>query len=132
MGFGRGGVTPIVEHAPGETVPTREFQPVPTSVRRSKPDRLIQVDGPGAPRDVVIGGGPLVIGRSEECDLRVESGHVSRNHAVIQRVGEDLELRDLDSRNGSWLNDLRVHAATLREGDTLQFGDALFIFRPAR
>jgi len=132
MGSGRGEETPIAEHAPQETVPTREFRPVPSTLRRARPDRLLQVDGPGAPRDVVIGGGAIVLGRADDCDVRIDSGHVSRNHAVVRRLGDDIEFRDLDSRNGTWLNDLRVHSATLREGDTLQVGDAIFIFRPGR
>lgn len=132
MGCRGDDVTPIAEDIRHETVPTREVRPVPVGVRRSKPDRLIQVEGPGAPRELVLGYEPVVVGRAEGCDIRIDSGHVSRRHALIQRHRGDLEFRDLDSRNGTWLNDLRVHAATLREGDTLSMGDALFVFRPAR
>jgi len=45
---------------------------------------------------------------------------------------DNLEFRDLESRNGSWLNNLRVHSATLREGDIVQIGDAIFVFRAGR
>tara|TARA_B100001093_G_scaffold446601_1_gene451036 strand:- start:22 stop:420 length:399 start_codon:yes stop_codon:yes gene_type:complete len=119
------------EKAP-ETVPTRAFRQIAAARRYSKPPRFIQVEGPGAPREVALGPGPMVVGRSEHCDVQIISGHVSRQHAVIQMVVDNMECRDLLSRNGTWLNDLRVHSATLREGDIVQIGDAVFVFRSGR
>ena len=132
MGSGRGDETPFQELAPQETVPTHDYGRTAAQKRRARPDRLVQVEGPGAPREVVLGEHPLVLGRADGVGLQLESGHVSRRHAVIRRDGDDLECRDLDSRNGTWLNDLRIHSAVLREGDTLLVGDALFVFRPGR
>ncbi len=124
--------TPILPPVSHDTVPTRELRPIPTGARRSKPHHLLQVEGPGAPREIIPGDQPLVLGRAPDCDVRVESGHVSRQHVVVRRVMEDLECRDLDSRNGTWLNDLRIHSAILRDGDLVQVGDAVFIFRSGR
>lgn len=100
--------------------------------RDADPPRFLQVEGPGAPREVRFVGVPVFIGRSDSCDVQIISSHISRRHAVVQNVGDDLECRDLTSRNGTWLNNLRVNSATLREGDIVQIGDAVFVFRSGR
>ena len=115
-----------------ETNPTREFRQMKAERLDGYPPQLMQVEGPGAPREVRFLGAPLVIGRSDGCDVQVISSHISRRHAVVQKVGDDIECRDLTSRNGTWLNNLRVNSATLREGDIVQIGDAVFVFRSGR
>ena len=123
---------PVGAEKPPETVPNAEFGRVAAACRHSKPARLIQVEGPGAPREVALGEQALVLGRGDDCDIQIPSGHVSRQHALVRPFMENLEFRDLESRNGSWLNNLRVHSATLREGDIVQVGDAIFVFRAGR
>ncbi len=62
----------------------------------------------------------LLIGRSVSADLRLEDGAVSGEHAVINWDGGSWRLRDLGSRNGTFLNDRRLapgQSATLAEGD---------------
>ena len=49
----------------------------------------------------------MVIGRGEECAIRVDSEQVSRQHARLRRADDRWYVRDLRSRNGSWLNDKR-------------------------
>ena len=126
------------ENTPGdgdkapETVPVRTSRQIAAARRHTKPPRLIQVEGPGAPREVALGPEPMVVGRSDTCDVQIVSGHVSSQHAVLQKVVDNMECRDLISRSGTWLNDLRIHSATLREGDIVQIGDAVFVFRSGR
>src|SRR5688500_11583700 len=45
--------------------------------------------------------GDVVIGRSADCDVRLEDRSISRRHAVLHM--SSLEVEDLDSKNGSWL-----------------------------
>jgi pSer/pThr/pTyr-binding forkhead associated (FHA) protein len=49
-------------------------------------------------------------------------------HARLQRLDDEYSVEDLDSRNGVFLNGLRVHSAVLRDGDQLQLGDAVFTY----
>jgi adenylate cyclase len=75
------------------------------------------------------------IGRGDGCCVMLDSRSVSRLHALIQRRdGGDLALVDLGSRNGSFINGIRViFPVTLNDQDKLLFGDRPLIFRhPAR
>lgn len=89
---------------------------------------LEQIEGAGAPATHYLGVGRVVLGRSESADIQINSVKASRQHATIERRGPDYHLRDNDSRNGIYLNGLRVHAAILRDEDTIQVTDCVFIY----
>ncbi len=65
---------------------------------------------------------PLTIGRDPECDLFFADKKLSRKHARVERVGAGFRLVDLESRNGSWVNDVRVEARDLVPGDEIRLG----------
>jgi len=70
-----------------------------------------------------------LIGRSEEADIRLGDAGISRQHATIRREGGHYWLVDLGSANGSYVNDVSlINACALRNGDRLQFGNAIFVF----
>lgn len=73
--------------------------------------------------------GDLHIGRADANGLVLNDANVSRHHAVLS-AGDDgtVELRDLGSANGSFVNGERVDQATLRGGEQLQFGDTVMHF----
>ncbi len=69
------------------------------------------------------------IGRGVENDVVIVSKRVSREHARIRREGRKLFLEDLDSTNGTFLNDQRIQSpVVLRDGDRILIGDAVFHF----
>ena len=70
-----------------------------------------------------------VIGRREDCDLRIPLGEVSRKHCRILRDGDSLKLEDLGSSNGTFLNGQRVQEALLSPGDTIQVGPVVFVLQ---
>ncbi|MFP6859148.1 MAG: FHA domain-containing protein, partial [Roseibacillus sp.] len=53
-------------------------------------------------------GDVFTIGRSSDCDLVIERGRVSRKHAMIRREGDGFVFYDLQSANGSWVDDRHV------------------------
>lgn len=108
---------------------TRRYHAIGPVPRAPRPDRLVQVSGPGAPRNLVVNRDKIVVGRGDTAHFRIHSGHVSRSHLVVTRSGPEITFTDQDSHNGTWLNGVRVHSATLREGDTVQIGDAVFVFQ---
>ena len=92
---------------------------------------LEQIQGPGAPARFDIEGVHQVIGRSPTAEIRVESAEVSRRHGLLNQVGLEYRVEDLESRNGIYLNGVKIHSAVLREGDVLQLGNAVFVFHEA-
>jgi EAL domain-containing protein (putative c-di-GMP-specific phosphodiesterase class I) len=70
---------------------------------------------------------PFLIGRDNACNLTISSKNVSRRHAAIQQKAGHLYLNDLNSVNGTFVNQLRlVEPAILRRGDVLRFGNTEF------
>lgn len=65
----------------------------------------------------------ITVGRDPYCDVYVDNPGVSRQHFRIDR-GDTGEYRvtDLESSNGTYLNDRPVKVGTLRDGDVIQFG----------
>ena len=96
-----------------------------TIVRR---DILSQVEGPGSPQQIMLIGNRNIIGRSPSSDIQMRSNMVSRRHLSLVRVGGELYCKDLNSHNGLLLNGIKIHKATLKDGDTIQIGDIVFVF----
>ena len=70
--------------------------------------------------------GPLVVGRAEEplAGNLAKYSNVSRRHAEIRNVGGDLVITDLDSSNGTFVNEKLIppqHEFPLKDGDTVRF-----------
>jgi EAL domain-containing protein (putative c-di-GMP-specific phosphodiesterase class I) len=74
---------------------------------------------------------PFTIGRDFDNSLCLANPTISRRHAEILLVDNDLLVRDLGSRNGTYLNGRRVqNFERLQGGDMLQFGAAVFTVHP--
>jgi len=73
---------------------------------------------------------PFRIGRSAGSQLMLPSTHVSKAHAEIYTDGLTLRVRDLGSRNGTFLNREQVKDGPLHDGDVLHVGD--YEYRVAR
>ena len=64
----------------------------------------------------------MTIGRKEDNAVVIDNLAVSGYHAKIERVGSDVVISDLESTNGTFLNDKRITSCTLLEGDTITVG----------
>jgi pSer/pThr/pTyr-binding forkhead associated (FHA) protein len=77
-----------------------------------------------------------VVGRTNNCDLRIPLSSVSRQHCEIMIADGKVKLRDLGSSNGTYHNSTRVTAATLKAGDEIVIGPVVFTVvidgRPAK
>lgn len=73
-------------------------------------------------KEVPIGSRPITIGRSPDNDLPVDNLAVSNHHARVYYEGARLVVEDLDSLNGTFVNDLRIERATLHDGDSIHVG----------
>src|SRR5689334_22389671 len=90
---------------------------------------LVMFRADGERRSFSIARDMTVIGRREDCDLRIPLGDVSRKHCRIVRDGEMLKLEDLGSSNGTFLNAHRVQEALLSPGDSIQVGPVVFVLQ---
>lgn len=71
--------------------------------------------------------GETVIGRGVGCELHIDDPTSSRRHAAIELCRGQLTVRDLGSRNGTFLNGARVtQPQPISAGDRLLFGESLF------
>jgi pSer/pThr/pTyr-binding forkhead associated (FHA) protein len=86
--------------------------------------QLVPADG-GAPIEIVKD--LIVVGRKDDCDLRLEHKSVSKIHCVLVKTDGLLLLRDLGSTNGTRVNGTRVRRAALLPNDQLSI--AHFKFR---
>jgi transcriptional regulator with AAA-type ATPase domain len=76
---------------------------------------------------LALGGRPLVIGRDPPPgELALPWTSVSRLHARISMRGQEIVVDDLDSRNGTFVNGLRVRSAYVEHGDVVRIGEVVF------
>jgi adenylate cyclase len=73
-------------------------------------------------------GAKTTLGRHPSNTLRLVDREVSKEHALIERVGPDFVLKDLGSSNGTFVNGRRVQELKLRDGDTISLGTSKLIF----
>ncbi|MFC1463070.1 FHA domain-containing protein [Verrucomicrobiota bacterium] len=70
---------------------------------------------------------PIVtIGRGQQCALIVDDAKLSRVHSAIRHIDGFYILRDMNSHNGTFLNDKKIEFARLRPGDEITAGDTTF------
>jgi predicted component of type VI protein secretion system len=83
------------------------------------------------PELVPLGGDKVTVGKGAENDLVIATdGTVSRLHAVLEKIGSDWVLRDLGSRNGTFLNGERLFSErVLRPGDEIRIGQTRLVYR---
>ena len=66
------------------------------------------------------------VGRADGNELQVLHGSVSSRHAELVLEGEEYKVRDLDSTNGTRVNDEKITEAQLQDRDRVQFGQIPF------
>ncbi len=66
---------------------------------------------------------PLTIGRSPKADIVLEDERASRLHCGVRALDGEYLIKDLASKNGTFLNDERVESETLKAGDKIRVGN---------
>jgi diguanylate cyclase (GGDEF)-like protein len=104
------------------TVPKR---PVSTNNRQAC---LVHIypTGPGMGSRFMLGDNPIVLGRDHDCDLKINDQSVSRHHARIQPGIDGYYVVDLQSTNGTFVNDKPASMYKLKDGDYLRVGNWIF------
>ena len=90
--------------------------------------RLVAVRGPIKGSTIALPEGAYAVGRQGVNSLQLEDHGVSRQHCVFTRVGDDCELKDLDSRNGTFVNGAPITLQKLNSGDEIRIGGSLLVY----
>ncbi len=88
------------------------------------PAFLVLPDG----RRVPIEREPLVIGRLRDCSVVLADPNVSRRHAEVRRVDDDVVITDLGSTNGTRVNGVPIREQYLQSGDDITVGSTTLVF----
>jgi two-component system, cell cycle response regulator len=89
---------------------------------------LIYPPGPDMGKRFALTRNEVVLGRGSDCDIQVDRDSVSRRHARVFRNTDQWMVEDLQSTNGSYVNDVPVQNSMLRDADFLKIGAAIFKF----
>jgi diguanylate cyclase (GGDEF)-like protein len=104
------------------------------------PDRLVSTTrrdacvvhiyptGPGMGARYALSDTPVVLGRGNDCDIRINDHSVSRRHARIQPGADGYYAVDLQSTNGTFVNDVPASITKLKDGDYLRIGNCIYRF----
>jgi pSer/pThr/pTyr-binding forkhead associated (FHA) protein len=98
------------------------------------PAALVQVSpvGPELGKLHILDSGPLVLGRGAGPGVRVNDLSVSRAHANLEvLLSGTLVVTDLNSTNGTFINDTQVPEGEVYDGDFVRFGGCVFRFLAA-
>jgi pSer/pThr/pTyr-binding forkhead associated (FHA) protein len=87
---------------------------------------LVRLDDAGNEENIWVTRLPFLVGRGRRSDSPVHDDTVSRQHAEIRFSNGRLQLVDLRSSNGSYVNGTRIERAALEDGDRIHFGSAGF------
>ncbi len=71
---------------------------------------------------------PVLIGRETAASLCIADPSVSRRHSQIEKEDEQFVIVDLESLNGTFINDVPVKRRPLAHGDRVRIGDSQFLF----
>jgi len=92
------------------------------------PPRLAAISGKLKGEIFAIDEEPLVIGRETAADLCIADASVSRRHSKIEKQESGFVITDLESLNGTFVNDVPVRSRLLEHGDRVRIGDSQFLF----
>lgn len=87
---------------------------------------LVMFKDSGDRRDFALSNPVTTIGRKDDCDIRIPLSEVSRHHVQLTIADSKLVLKDLDSANGTFVNNRRVKEQTLSPGDHVIVGPVVF------
>ena len=85
--------------------------------------------GPLTGQQTVLSRNDTLVGRSTICDIQIADPKVSRRHFLIRYANGSFFVQDQQSSRGTRVNGKPVLAQRLNNGDTIEFGDSMLIFR---
>lgn len=121
----------MVKKKDDDTHVTGPILEVPSGKLRAQADAIVVVLHPPAAnpgRRFTLSREEHFVGRRRDLDLPIDVDSVSRRHARFYRSEDDWWLEDLQSTNGTYVNDDQVTRRRLEDGDIVRFGEAVAKF----
>jgi len=116
--------TPTSSHPSSEITVARALSHLATAGARGQA-YLVVIAGARIGQNVLVADRDVEIGRGINCALQLDADSVSRQHARVRWNGAAHEVVDLNSTNGTYVNERRVSGAFLSDGDRLQVGHVI-------
>jgi len=89
---------------------------------------LIYKDSGGRYVDFQVPMGKTKLGRSDEADLPIHDPLISRFHCEIRHNLGEFVIQDLESKNGTFVNEKKIKEAKLKVGDKIRIGHTVIAF----
>ena len=88
--------------------------------------KLVMFKRDGQRKDFAITREVTTIGRGDDCVFRIPLMSISRRHCKLVKSDDKLQINDLGSSNGTYINNRRVNETVLKAGDRITLGPATF------
>ncbi|QDU64806.1 Response regulator PleD [Planctomycetes bacterium Pan216] len=112
-----------------QTIIAKTGSPLPTQLKADGKGCLVKIyPTETGPQLIELPDDPIVIGRGKECQIELEDTAVSRQHAKIEPKLGNYVLADLDSTNGTFVNDEAIEKRFLVAGDLVRIGSTIMKF----
>lgn len=115
--------TPAPAGTPAHPLPS----PIPAG--NVSPATFYVAQGPKAGTTIPLSQPDLLVGRGEQCQIRIPDPHLSRIHCRLRFAQGWWFIQDQNSLNGVYINGHRVQAARLNPGDQIQIGQSILVFQ---
>ncbi len=90
---------------------------------------LVALNGAHKGEDFRLRVGKNVLGSAADCEVVLTDKKISRKHATVRFEGGEFQVADLDSSNGTFVNDEKVQKHDLIDNDIIKLGDIEFEFK---
>ena len=123
-----------IDQPPSRLDPSREDTAVGKSVDQIRQEVLSQeaclvvIYGPDLGRKFSLGNKSLTVGRVDGCEIQLDEKEVSRNHCKIACRDGKVTIQDLDSTNGTFVDDMLVLKTVLQNGNLIRIGGTILKF----
>lgn len=98
-----------------------------TDPRKSLPC-LVVISGKALGKKYTLDQRQILVGRGDQVQISLDEKTVSRNHAEFYRKNNQTMVKDLRSKNGIYVNDIKVIGSSLKDGDLIRIGTTVFKF----
>jgi len=71
---------------------------------------------------ITVEGDSITVGRGQDCEIRIDDPLASRHHCRLERLGNEVFLVDLDSRNGTWIEGDQIERLPISASDVIRVG----------